>query len=84
MIRNPAEILIHACALMTYWAGLYSSEIQQKLIDGVKVLLSCAHRVLGSWRSKGERCLYLDCLLHPMIKMKVLMKSEIRNVLTRK
>jgi hypothetical protein len=31
---------------MSYWAGLYSSDMQNKIMDGVKLLLSCAHRVL--------------------------------------
>ena len=45
MINNPVEILIQACAFMNYWAGLYNAEFQEKLLDGVKVLLSCTHRV---------------------------------------
>jgi len=47
MIKNPAEILMHVCAFMNYWAGLYNAEFQEKLMDGVKVLLSCTHRVLA-------------------------------------
>lgn len=47
MIKHPAEILIHACALMNYWAGLYASHFQEIIIDGVKILISCAHRVLA-------------------------------------
>jgi hypothetical protein len=31
---------------MSYWAGLYGSDMQNKIMDGVKLLLSCAHRVL--------------------------------------
>jgi len=31
---------------MSYWAGLYSSDMQNKIMDGVKLLLSCANRVL--------------------------------------
>jgi len=38
--------MIYSCALMSYWAGLYSSDMQNKIMDGVKLLLSCAHRVL--------------------------------------
>ncbi|PUZ49950.1 hypothetical protein GQ55_6G020400 [Panicum hallii var. hallii] len=47
IIKNPAEIIIHACALMSYWAGLDNSDFQVKLMDGVKVMLACAHRVLA-------------------------------------
>ena len=45
LLRNPTDILIYACALMSYWAGLYGSDMQNKIMDGVK-LLSCANRVL--------------------------------------
>ena len=31
---------------MSYWAGLYGSDMQNKIMDGVKLLLSCANRVL--------------------------------------
>ena len=47
IIKNPAEILIHACALIEFWANLYNPELQGALIDGVKIILSCAHRVLA-------------------------------------
>jgi hypothetical protein len=47
LIKNPTEILTHACAFMNYWAGLYASDFQEKLMDGVKVLLLCTHRVLA-------------------------------------
>ena len=43
--ENPAEILSYACALMTYWSGLYGTEMQGKIMDGVKLLLSCASRM---------------------------------------
>jgi len=46
-LKNPAEILSYACALMIYWAGLYGAEMQGKIVDGVKLLLSCASRVLA-------------------------------------
>lgn len=32
---------------MQYWAGLYKSEFQEKLLDGVKVLLGCAHEMMA-------------------------------------
>jgi len=45
-LRNPIDILIYVCALMSYWAGLHGSDMQNKTMDGVKLLLSCANRVL--------------------------------------
>ena len=47
ILRNPAEIVIHACALMAFWAGLYTPELQDQLAVGMKFILSCAHRVLA-------------------------------------
>ena len=45
-IRHPAEILLHACSFMNYWAGLYNSDFQGRLLEGVKVLMACAQKVL--------------------------------------
>ena len=46
-LKNPAEILSYACVLMSYWAGLYSSETQGKILEGVQALLACAHRMMA-------------------------------------
>ena len=47
MIKNPAEIILHAGAYMNYWAGLYNAEMKGMLEDGVKVMLSYAYRALS-------------------------------------
>jgi len=47
MLTNPLEIISHACAMLSYWVGLYSKEMQATILAGVKTLLSCAHRVLS-------------------------------------
>lgn len=47
LLKNPIEIIIHSCSFMTYWTGLHSEDFQGKLLDGVQVLLSCAHKVLA-------------------------------------
>ena len=46
-LRNPVDILLYACALMTYWAGLYGADMQGRIVEGVKVLIACAHKVLA-------------------------------------
>jgi len=46
MIKSPIDILIQACAFMKHWAGLYKAEFLEKLLEGVQMLLSCAHRVM--------------------------------------
>ena len=47
MLTNPLEIISHACAMLSYWVGLYSKEMQATILAGVRTLLSCAHRVLA-------------------------------------
>lgn len=47
LLKTPIEILTHACVFMQYWAGLYGADMQGKLLDGVKVLLACAHWVMA-------------------------------------
>ena len=34
MLRNPTEIMIYACALMSFWAGLYGAEMRGKILEG--------------------------------------------------
>ena len=46
IINSPIEIIIHICALLTYWSGLYNQETQGKILEGVQALLACAHRVM--------------------------------------
>lgn len=45
-LRNPVEIITHACAFMSYWVGLYASEMQNNIMEGFKLLPSCAHKVM--------------------------------------
>jgi len=51
MVKNPIEILIQACAYMKYWTGLYKTEFQEKLLEGVQMLISCAYRVMQQNRA---------------------------------
>ena len=50
LLRSPTEIITYACALMSYWSGLYGPEMQGKILEGVKTLLSCVH-----WASAQPR-----------------------------
>ena len=61
-LRNPADIISYACALMTLWAGLYGAEMQGKILDGVKLLLSCASRMMTN-----QQCLSPPLLLPPKL-----------------
>jgi len=56
-LKHPTDIILYACALMTYWAGLYGSDMQGKILDGVKILISCVHKVMAQLRSSSPRLL---------------------------
>ncbi|KAG2626632.1 hypothetical protein PVAP13_3KG234727, partial [Panicum virgatum] len=40
LIKHPSKIMFHACSFMTYWVGLYNSELQGTLMVGVKAQLA--------------------------------------------
>ena len=46
LIKNPVQILCHACALMRFWAGLYVGDDKEILIDGVNAMLKIAVELL--------------------------------------
>jgi len=46
-LKHPAKIIIHACAFLSSWAGLYGADLRNKILEGGKVLLSCAYKVLA-------------------------------------
>lgn len=46
-LNNPAEIMCHACALITFWAGLYKEEDKKVLIEGADTMLKIALKILS-------------------------------------
>ena len=61
MIRHPAEIMIHTCVFLKYWAGQHKEELQVGLLEGVKTLLACAHRALAHQAAATPRLLLAPC-----------------------
>lgn len=47
VVLNPLLIICHACALMTYWAGLYLAEDKETLEGGVNMMLEIAMKLLN-------------------------------------
>jgi hypothetical protein len=45
-IKNPAEIICYACALMTYWAGLFPEMDKEELQAGVTTMLQIATKLI--------------------------------------
>ena len=48
IITNPLAVMIHVCSFLTYWAGLYNSETQGKILEGVQALLVCASKMMAN------------------------------------
>jgi hypothetical protein len=46
LIKHPAEIILHACAFMSYWAGLFTPELQVDVAAGVDTMLAIAQKLL--------------------------------------
>jgi hypothetical protein len=38
-LKTLILILTHACSFMSYWSGLYGAELQDKLLEGIKVMM---------------------------------------------
>jgi hypothetical protein len=47
IIRHPAEVIICACAFMSYWTGLGNTTLQQQVDAGVKTMLSITYNLLA-------------------------------------
>ena len=47
LITSPLEIICHVCALMIYWAGLYSEMDQEQLVEGANLMLKVAKEILA-------------------------------------
>jgi hypothetical protein len=48
IIKNPLEIICHACVLMHYWAGLYTEMDKEELVEGANLMLQVAKGLLAS------------------------------------
>ena len=55
IIKNPIEIIYHVCALMKYWAVLYSEADKKQLEDGVNTMLQIANRILKRQKKDADK-----------------------------
>lgn len=46
LIKNPVEILCHACAFTRFWAGLYAKDDKEILIKSVNAMLKITVELL--------------------------------------
>ena len=55
MLLNPVSIVCHACALMSYWAGLYAGMDREALEEGINTMLRIATGLLNKKQRKGDQ-----------------------------
>lgn len=60
MIKNPLDIVYHACALIKYWAGLFVEADKEQLEEGVNAILEIAKRILKRQKKDMEGTRQLD------------------------
>jgi hypothetical protein len=49
-VKHPAEIVIFACSLMLYWAGLFGVSMKAQMEEGVGTMLKIAYKLLARSR----------------------------------
>ena len=60
LIKNPLEIIYHACALMSYCLGLYAELDQEQLVEGANTMLRVAKEVLAAMTTRQVNHLLLQ------------------------
>jgi hypothetical protein len=56
LIKHSAEIVIHACVFLLYWAGLFKPDFAGGVTEEIKVLLVIARRVLAQQKGSPRQC----------------------------
>ena len=46
-LASRVSPMFQMSTLMSYWVGLYGSKMHGKILEGVKILISCVHKVIG-------------------------------------
>jgi hypothetical protein len=49
-VKHPVEIVIYACSLMLYWAGLFGASMKTQMEEGVGTMLKIAYKLLARSR----------------------------------
>jgi hypothetical protein len=61
LIKHPVEIMLHTCALLSYWTGLFTPEVQEEVVAGINTMLAIAHGLLLSRAGAGLLEAYQRC-----------------------
>jgi hypothetical protein len=55
-VKDHASIVCYACALMSYWAWLYTGDDKDALIAGVNSMIEIAMKLLGKeQKTSGQK-----------------------------
>ena len=60
IVKNPLEIICHACALIIYWSGLFAELDRDQLIEGANTMLRVAKEVLAAQTTRQVNQLLLE------------------------
>lgn len=60
IIQNPISIICHACALISYWAGLFLESDKEQLIEGANTMLHIALKLLNEKQNPSEDLMIED------------------------
>ena len=60
VIKNPLEIIYHACALMIYFSGLYAELDRYQLVEGTNTMLRVAKEILAAQITRQVNQLLLE------------------------
>jgi len=59
-VQDPAYIVCYACALMSYWAGLYLNDDKEALVAGVNTMLKIAMQLTKKKQKSDDQKLLED------------------------
>jgi hypothetical protein len=60
LVKNPLEIICHACVLMKFWSGLSAEMDQDQLVEGANTMLRVAKEILVSQTARQVNQLLLQ------------------------
>lgn len=60
LLKTPLEIICHACALMTYWSGLFAEMDRDQLVEGANTMLHVAKEILAAQTTRQVNRLLLE------------------------
>ena len=60
VLKNPLEIICHACAFMVYWSGLFAELDRDQLVEAANTMLRVAKEILAAQTTRQVNQLLLE------------------------